>query len=380
MRCWGRRALLALAGGAAALLALEAGLRLFPPRDLPLNDPYQLTRLVGTRQFRVPFSTYREIYPLAFDHDGYYARSDGAVDYHLDQLGGRWIEPRPRDVDGPVALVVGDSFTFGFGLRYEDAYIFRTEQALQAAGRPRHFVNLAEPGVDAQGSLRNYRALRDRQPHDLLLFGLHLNDLVAFPTSLVAMTAWQARAAESPSRLLAFVAKTLAERADRAAKVRDLVDPAQLQKPYFRDNLAAIEAMRDDCAAHGRRFAVVLLPILVDLDAGTFAPLYAAVRDALASRGIAVIDLSASLPPAPDASYWILPFDQHPNERANAAFARALAAALLATPAGHAAIGGRRFCGVGRAEARPLRASGASRRPAGSLLHRLKRLVSASLD
>ena len=97
------KALLALAGIAVALLALEIGLRLHPPVDLPLNDPYQLTRLVGTRQFRTPFHTYREIYPVQFDHDGYYQRSDGAIDYHFDQDGGRWIEPRARDLQGDVA-------------------------------------------------------------------------------------------------------------------------------------------------------------------------------------------------------------------------------------------------------------------------------------
>ena len=332
MRNWGRRTLLALAGVAAALLALEVGLRVHPPQDLPLNDPYQLTRAEGARKFRVPFHSYREIYPLAFDHDGYYARSGGAIDYVFDQLGGRWTEPGPRDLDGDVALVVGDSFTFGFGLRYEDAYVFRTEQALRARGQRRHFVNLAEPGGDAQTSLRNYLALRDRQPHDLLLFGLHLNDLLRFPTSAVAMTAWQARAAESPSRLLAFVMRTLAGRADRAAKIRELTDPAQMEQPYFRDNMAAIAALHDDCARHGRRFVVVILPILVDLRAGTFEPVYAAARRALSERGIAYVDLSRALTADRDSALWILPFDQHPNERANDAFARALADALLATP------------------------------------------------
>jgi hypothetical protein len=85
--------------------------------------------------------------------------------------------------------------------------------------------------------------------------------------------------------------------------------------------------MQREAAAHGRRFAVVLLPILVDLRAGTFEPVYAAIRQALAEREITVIDLSRSLD-GRDSDYWILPFDQHPNARANAVFARELTAAL----------------------------------------------------
>ena len=324
------RALLALAGVAVALLALEIGLRLHPPVDLPLNDPYQFTRLVGTRQFRTPFHTYREIYPVQFDHDGYYRRSDGAIDYHFDQDGGRWIEPRARDLQGDVAIVVGDSFTLGFGVRYEDTYVFRTEQALNEQGRPRHFVNFAEPGADASVSLRNYLAVRDRQPHDLVLFGLHLNDLIHFPTSYVAMAGQGAGRSIGGSQLLAFVVATLAKRADREAKIRELTDPAQQQQPLYRDNMAAIEAMNRAAAERGRRFAVVILPILVDLRAGTFEPVSAAIRSALAARGIPYVDLSHALDGECDASLWILPFDQHPNERAHAAFARRLSEALLA--------------------------------------------------
>ncbi|MEO8755380.1 MAG: SGNH/GDSL hydrolase family protein [Casimicrobiaceae bacterium] len=326
------KGLLALAGVAAALLGLEVGLRVWPPVELPLNNPYQFTRLVGAYRFHVPLYTYREIYPVQFDHDGYYQRSDGAIDYHCDQLGGRWIAPSQRPLDGDVAVVAGDSFTFGFGLRYADAYVYRTEQILQENGRRRHFVNIAEPGADARVSLRNYLAVRDQQPHDLFLFGLHLNDLIEFPTSAVAMVGHGPIQPIGGSQLLAFVARTLAKRADRNAKIRELTDPAQLEKPRFRDNMAAIEAMQRAAEERGRRFAVVILPILVDLRAGTFEPVYAAVRRVLDARGIAYIDLSQALDGARDASLWILPFDQHPNERANALFANQLSAALLAGP------------------------------------------------
>jgi hypothetical protein len=321
-----------LGGLVVALLALEAGLRLWPPVELPLNDPYQYNKLVGAYRFHEPLYTYREIFPVQFDHDGYYQRSDGAIDYFFDQLGGRWIEPRPRDLGGDVAIIAGDSFTFGFGLRYEDAYVFRTEQSLRASGRPHHFLNIAEPGSDASVSLRNYLAVRDRQPHDLFLFGLHMNDLIEFPTSYVAMVGHGPLTPVEGSQLLAFVGRTLAKRADRRAKIRELTDPAQLDKPRFRDNIAAIEAMQRAAAERGRGFAVVILPILVDLAAGTFEPVYAAIRHALDARGIAYIDLSRSLDGERDASLWILPYDQHPNERANQRFAERLSAALLAMP------------------------------------------------
>lgn len=321
------RLLLVLAGLGAGLLLAELALRLHPPEELPLNDPYRFTALPGTRQFGVPFHAYRETYPLAFDTHGYYARSAGAVDYQFDQAGGRWVDARARDLDGRVALVVGDSFTLGFGLRYADAWPYRLEQALQAAGADRHFVNLAQPGADTRASLRTYLAAADQVAHDLVLYGLHLNDLVSFPTSYVVGEPARTRAPWR-SHLLELVARRLERRRERAARVAHLVDPAQFDKPLFRDNLAAIEALQRESARRGAHFVVVLLPILVDLQADTFDPVYARIRAALAARGIACIDLTHALPGSRDAAYWILPFDQHPNAEANAAFARAVAEAL----------------------------------------------------
>ena len=139
-----------------------------------------------------------------YDHDGYYARTGGAVDYHFDQTGGRWIEPTTRDLEGDVGVVVGDSFTFGFGVRYDGAYVSKLEQALQARGLHRHFLNFATPGADALTASGTYLAVRDGQPHDLVLYGLHLNDLIHFPTSYVAMVG-QTRDTMGGSRLLGFV-------------------------------------------------------------------------------------------------------------------------------------------------------------------------------
>ena len=75
-----------------------------------------------------------------------------------------------------------------------------------------------------------------------------------------------------------------------------------------------------------------MLPILVDLQAGIFEPVYAAIRKALAEREVELIDLSRSLD-GPDSDYWILPFDQTPERGADAVFARVLTAALSADAA-----------------------------------------------
>ena len=120
---------------------------------------------------------------------------------------------------------------------------------------------------------------------------------------------------------------------DRTEKIHELDRPgagreAVLSRQHGRH--------RSRCTAprltRGRRFVVVILPILVDVRAGTFAPVYAEIRRALDAARHPLHRPQRRPRGERDSSLWILPFDQHPNERAHAAFARRLTDALLAEP------------------------------------------------
>ena len=318
---------LALLSAGATLGVLEAFLRLHPVNDVDVGDnPYQYTRFLGDVRFGIPLHSYREVYPLQFDHSNYYSKTQGEVEYRFNQFGGRWIASAEQPLPGKGVLVVGDSLTFGFGLRYEDAFVFRLEQSL---GGRYHFLNFAEPGGDARRSAGVYRMVRDRALHDVVLYGLHLNDLVEFDTSYVANHRQRVRSLGGlggRSRLADFVLERIARAEGRAESIAALTDPGVVRRPYWTENMAAIEEMDRESAERGQRLVVVILPILVDVGKGTFEGVYAAVRAALDARRIRRIDLTRSAPAADDRDLWILPFDQHPNERANEAFAVALGA------------------------------------------------------
>ena len=59
---------------------------------------------------------------------------------------------------------------------------------------------------------------------------------------------------------------------------------------------------------------------------GSFADLYARVAAIGRESGFEVIDPSGGFPPGSGAAFWVTPTDAHPNGRAQALFARALAA------------------------------------------------------
>jgi hypothetical protein len=111
---------------------------------------------------------------------------------------------------------------------------------------------------------------------------------------------------------------------DRKKKIAYLTNPRVLEDPYYTENMDAMQTMKKMADKEGRRYMVVLLPILVDLKKETFKMVFERLVSELEDRGILVLDLSNDLKDFEDSDLWILPFDQHPNEIANRIFAEKL--------------------------------------------------------
>ena len=317
------------------LLLLEIFLRIFPDHDLQTNDSYKYTKKIGRSAFQEPFHSMQELYPALFDVRGYYAKSGGIIRYDFDQLGGRWLRPEIRDTNGYNVFVLGDSFTLGFGLRYEDTYIYKLQEELRKQKIPVNLWNFAMLAAESRKCLWIYQKCSGRIEHDIVLYGLNMNDLVEFPTSYVSNITisirW--RFLLKRSRLFYFFIKKWNTYLDRKRKIAELTSPEVFQKPYFRSNLDAIIELDKEVRKKGMHLRVIILPILIDLKKGTFRPVFQTIMDDLKARKIEYYDLTSVLPPRTDSDYWIMPIDQHPNEKANAIFANRLASYVLQDPA-----------------------------------------------
>jgi len=82
--------------------------------------------------------------------------------------------------------------------------------------------------------------------------------------------------------------------------------------------------MKQEALANGSGFAVVILPVLIDLKFGTFNPVYNRIKALFDENDIMYFDLTSSVVAYSDKDLWILPFDQHPNEIANEIFTQKL--------------------------------------------------------
>jgi len=167
-----RAAALMAASIAATLLVLEAGVRLVAPQDPDFFDSAAFLRMdprPGEPLTLVPGAR------------GNYT----GVPVRINSLGLRDGEISPAPPEGVTRiLVVGDSVTFGFGVRLEETYVKRLP-SLMAARDPDLRVETVNAGVPAAGLTSYERAIRRFVPGirpRLVVVGLVLNDILDYDT------------------------------------------------------------------------------------------------------------------------------------------------------------------------------------------------------
>ena len=304
---------------------LEIYLRMRPLAPLRLNQPEHYVQLKGLFRPGYPLWRYQEIWPTTPELDplGYYTRDQGTIDYFFNQFGARWREVADQPVNKSTAIFLGDSYTYGFGLRFEDTFV---QRLAQATGRS--FLNFARPADDTVAIEQHFHQLRFHTPA-AVYYGLHVNDLVHLPGP--------ANFPEpSLSRLWDFTAQTLHASHERGQATARLLDPAIFDSAFSRGNFAALARLRQAVKDRGPAFRVILLPLFVDLRQDTLRPFYREIATRLAvsgtSAGNELIDLTVGWEKYRDQDLWVTSFDQHPNALAHKIIAERLAADARFSP------------------------------------------------
>jgi hypothetical protein len=155
----------------AVALALEGALRVFWPQDLPffsalfVEDP-----AVGMRHLphtRAPMGS----------------ETDGPVPVRINSRGYRGREYAWDAPPGFRILGLGDSFAFGFGVKEEETYLARIEDAL--ADRHVEVINAGLAGMGPDNEARLLAADGPRLRPNLVLVGFYVgNDLIDAATGV----------------------------------------------------------------------------------------------------------------------------------------------------------------------------------------------------
>ena len=309
-----QRLLAAALGILAALAMAEGALRWtgFGVRE-PRVDDFHVTRDPAEAFWRIaPGSNGSH----RWDGDPYGTLPPGArMDY---AFGADGLRGEPPDPARPAVLVLGDSFTFGEGVRAEDTFCARLERAFADRPGAPAFVNAGVPGYGTvEEAARLPELLARYRPRAVLLVAIP-NDAVPAREEIRVPDLINDRNPGAPAglRLSALVRAV----ASRGARERDV--EAWYLSYYFGERAArweearrALDSIRADCAARHLPLGVALFPLIHRMKERPFARIHAAYESACADRGLPFLDLMPFLQVEPERSLWVHPTDHHPNAR-----------------------------------------------------------------
>ena len=352
------RMALGVAGLALALGAAEAVLaaldlpRFHEPHSVPMQFAFPREDEAGVLLYtnapsaRIPF---------VYDGDprGYFG-AGGTVEHPTNAAGFRGPEFQTEKPPGTLRIAfLGDSFTFGEGVRFKDTYAERTAALLaERCDSPVESLNFAVGGYNTTLERQLFERRVLGYAPDVVVLGFVLNDAEPalyrrHPSGGIARLDRDADRIEGREprppeggvyrlRSAQLVWKALSRRKrtdDTVAYYRDLYEEYEEGWQASRRALAEIGEL---CRARGIPLVVLVFPILVELDgAYPFEDVHARVRRAVEQIGATCVDLLETFRGLDAQALWVHPTDQHPNDEAHGLAARRLSDELIASGAVH---------------------------------------------
>jgi lysophospholipase L1-like esterase len=325
---------------AASLVVLsllgEAGIRFLEPR----SDRQRLYRTLGDSPRRWGYLANRDVL-----RDGVRVRTNS----HGERGEEYPVEKSP----GLVRIIgLGDSYTFGSGVPYDQTFLKVLETLLNqdpAGGAARYqAINLGVEGYNTEQELACYEEESPRLKPDLVLVGYLFNDVddSVRPSGDVlpgrpmvtgrGLTHW-ITALKARSHFFSFLSPrvgALARRlgVKRVGLVGSYAGAFVAGNPGWERSSAALLKLNERASRDGARVVVLVLPAFVSLKPSTY-PLHAyhrAVTGFCREHGIPALDLYPTFAGENAARYWISVSDPHPNGEANRRMGEAIHRFLLA--------------------------------------------------
>jgi hypothetical protein len=342
-----KKLLLALASVALTLACAEVLFRLtLGPVD-PVNVPRMQTPLAGPSSIPGvdvslrPSSEAIQHFPS--NPRGYFD-AGSTLTYRTNTHGFRGPEttrPKPNGVFRIIGL--GDSFTFGRGVRHADTYLSVLERKLGQRPVDLEFevlkfevLNFGVTGYDTRDEVTLLTHWASSFEPDLVLICLFLNDTGAGRAD--RMVHRRQRRIDLPYWQRASVLlDQLTWRISQPHRVRQIVETYQAafeeQSPGWIEAREALRQARSLSRAEGFDLVLLIFPVLWDLSGPSpFIEIHRRVASFAASIGVPVLDLLPAFEGFDGPDLWVHPTNQHPNERAHAIAGSALFEFLRAQP------------------------------------------------
>jgi lysophospholipase L1-like esterase len=246
--------------------------------------------------------------------------------------------PKPPGVRRVVCI--GDSFTWGASILFDDAWPQRVERTLtRERHEPWEAVNLAESGLNAVQEAGRLQSEGFAYDPDVVVVAYVLNDSEDASAAEARRAAdWLEERKHPPppslldrSALFRLVRDRVRATLENRRRIEDFRSMYAEDYPGWAAARRALAAMGGMCREHGVPLVVAIFPLFGNPldDRYPFAGIHAKVGQAAAEAGAMVVDL---LPFYRGIDWRLLvvdgPDDEHPNEIAHRIAAQAIARAV----------------------------------------------------
>lgn len=239
-------------------------------------------------------------------------------------------------------LALGDSFTWGFEIGQADsAWPALLERTLGSyASQPVEVINMAFRGYTTANEAELLRRVGWQFDPDLVLIQFLVNDALPSgpdfvsagePTHSIIPRTLRKEGAVGSSALLSIADRLVNAALNRGLPFERYFDLYSESNPGWRQLREALQEMGDSAATRKVPIAIILFPYLAPGEwtpkTYVFKDIYHQVAKAAADAGVETIDLIPEFAAAGRdwRSWWVMPFDSHPNVDAHFLTAHAVA-------------------------------------------------------
>ena len=279
----------------------------------------------------VKFKDSNRFYGFKENSTGY----QGGVEFRTNSSGFRTTDFNNIDVDKDIVIIVlGDSYAFGYGVRYQDIFPNVLENKLRNYFNNKHIkvVNLAIPGYNTSQELYTLKEVSAKFKPRLILLAYHLNDIQPYSAEPVfnyknihmsiSYLMQHIHVIRFVMPRIAAIARSFGMKLKTTAteEIEEYVNEGK----KWTDGKNTLNELFKYCYNIDARVAVIIQPYIVTLNNNhPCAGAYGVVQSYCQKSNVPVINAFEYFLGLDAFNLWIHPFDGHPNAQGHALIANA---------------------------------------------------------
>jgi lysophospholipase L1-like esterase len=219
------------------------------------------------------------------------------------------------------AMMLGDSTTFGWGVKGEDTAAKFLERKLNAnlpAGYNRaEVMNAGVGNYDTVQEVTYYETIGWKYHPDLVVLVFFINDPEPVPTEKKGFLIDRSYLIAFATNRIDGLMRHAGVRPDWKTYYASLYDD---NRPGFQACKKALQSLANSTRSHDAKLLMAILPELhqINNDSYTFKAAHQKIKDVMAAENAPVLELIDGLKDhGPEETLWVTALDDHPNAKAN---------------------------------------------------------------